>query len=79
MLFRSGFGTWDEKAEYEASVWDYHTKKLVGKVSSIADGTSYMPAIVIPIPLIAQVQNEACSAMANQLQSFFSSSNNQAN
>ncbi|WDE13194.1 hypothetical protein [Thalassomonas haliotis] len=74
-----GFGTWDEKAEYEASVWDYRTKKLVGKVSSIADGTSYMPAIVIPIPLLAQVQSQACSAMANQLQSFFSNSQNQAN
>ena len=71
-----GFGTWDEKAEYEASVWDYRTKKLVGKVSSIADGTSYMPAIVIPIPLLAQVQSEACTAMANQLQSFFSNSSN---
>lgn len=73
-----GFGTWDERAEYEASVWDYRTKKLVGKVSSVADGTSYMPAIIIPIPILARVQHEACNAMANQLHSFFSTSDSPA-
>jgi len=66
-----GFGTWDNKAEYEASIWDYRTKKLVGKVSSVADGTSYMPAIVVPIPLIAPVQADACKAMGKQLRNFF--------
>ena len=69
-----GFGTWDKTSEYEASVWDYRTQKLIGKVSSIADGTSYMPAVVIPIPLIAAVQKEACKGMANQLKQFFDSS-----
>lgn len=66
-----GFGTWDTKAQYEASIWDYRTQTLVGKVSSVADGTSYMPAIVIPIPIIAPVQADACKAMGRQLQSFF--------
>jgi hypothetical protein len=69
-----GFGTWDDKAEYEAKIWDYKTRQLVGKVSSVADGTSYMPAFVIPIPLIAAVQGEACRAMAVQLGSFFTES-----
>jgi len=66
-----GFGTWDNSAEYEASIWDYRTKTFVGKVSSIAEGTSYMPAIVVPIPLIAPVQADACKAMGIQLQNFF--------
>ncbi|SFB99214.1 hypothetical protein SAMN02745724_00654 [Pseudoalteromonas denitrificans DSM 6059] len=69
-----GFGTWDKKAEYEASIWDYKNKKLIGKVSSEADGTSYMPAIVIPIPIIAQVQADACKGMAVQLKHFFNNS-----
>lgn len=66
-----GFGTWDNSAEYEASIWDYRTRTFVGKVSSVAEGTSYMPAIVVPIPLIAPVQADACKAMGIQLQNFF--------
>lgn len=69
-----GFGTWDKTAEYEASIWDYQSKKLIGKVSSVADGTSYMPAVVVPIPLIAPVQKEACNGMARQLLHFFNTS-----
>jgi len=69
-----GFGSWDHSSEYEASVWDYRSHKLIGKVSSVADGTSYMPAVVIPIPLIAPVQAEACKGMASQLKQFFSTS-----
>lgn len=68
-----GFGTWDTKAEYEATIWNYKSRQLVGKVSSVADGTSYMPAVVVPIPIIAPVQADACKAMANQLSSFFGS------
>jgi hypothetical protein len=66
-----GFGTWDKKASYEASVWDYQTKQQIGKVRSMAEGTSYVPAVVVPIPIIAPVQGDACEAMALQLQSFF--------
>ena len=66
-----GFGTWDTRSEYEATIWNYKTRQLVGKVSSVADGTSYMPAVVIPIPIIAPVQADACKAMAAQLGSFF--------
>ncbi len=68
-----GFGTWDSQAEYEASVWDYRTKQQIGKVSSVAEGTSYVPAVVVPIPIIATVQTDACEAMSVQLQSFFTS------
>lgn len=65
-----GFGTWDKESDYEASVWDFRDQELSGKLSADAKGTSYMPAIVIPIPLIARVQNNACKGMAAQLQQF---------
>jgi len=68
-----GFGTWDNESQYEASIWDYKTKVQIGKVSSFAEGTSYVPAVVVPIPLIATVQTDACEAMALQLQTFFTS------
>ncbi len=66
-----GFGTWDKESDYEATIWDYRDLQNLGKISADAEGTSYMPAVVIPIPLIARVQNNACKAMADQLYSFF--------
>lgn len=66
-----GFGTWDKRADYEATIWDYSQRKVVGKINGTADGTSYMPAIVIPIPIIAPVQSDVCKAIGLQLRSFF--------
>jgi hypothetical protein len=66
-----GFGSWDKKANYEATIWDYGKKEMVGKINGTADGTSYMPAIVVPIPIIAPVQADVCKAIGVQLRSFF--------
>jgi hypothetical protein len=66
-----GFGTWDKKADYEATVWDYNKREMIGKISGTAEGTSYMPAIVIPIPIIAPVQDDVCEAIGLQLRDFF--------
>lgn len=66
-----GFGTWDKESEYEASIWDYDKRRLSGKISAGATGTSYMPAVVVPIPLIARVQANACKGMGGQLRNFF--------
>lgn len=65
-----GFGTWDKESDYEAHIWDYRKKENLGQISADASGTSYMPAVVVPIPLIAQVQKNACKAMGLQLRSF---------
>ncbi|GAA6153432.1 hypothetical protein [Pseudoteredinibacter isoporae] len=66
-----GFGSWDEKSDYEASVWDYQKQSLVAKVSADAKGTSYMPALVVPIPLLARVQSNACKGLGSQLRDIF--------
>ncbi len=65
-----GFLTWEKDSSYEASVWNTHTGKTAGRVSSDAAGTSYMPALVVPIPIIARVQNSACTSLASQLKQF---------
>ncbi len=65
-----GFGTWDKESDYEASIWDYDQRRLSGKISAGATGTSYMPAVVVPIPLIARVQANACKGMGSQLRHF---------
>ena len=65
-----GFATWDDEANYEASVWDFKALNFSGKISAETKGTSYMPAVFIPVPLLARVQANACKSMAEQIRSF---------
>ena len=68
-----GFGTWDNESKYEAAIWDFENLVTVGQISTEAKGTSYMPAVVVPIPLIARVKSNACKGMGEQLRSFLGS------
>jgi hypothetical protein len=65
-----GFLTWENDSSYEATVWDVRSGSAVGRVSSDAIGTSYIPAVVVPVPLIARVQNSACNSLSQQLKTF---------
>jgi hypothetical protein len=65
-----GYATWDDEASYEAVIWDFKDLNLAGKISAESSGTSYLPAIIVPIPLLARVQSNACSSMASQIKSF---------
>ena len=65
-----GFTKWDDTANYEASIWDFKEVALSGKISTETEGTSYIPALVIPIPLLARVKSNACNSMATQIKQF---------
>lgn len=65
-----GFAYWEDEANYEASIWDFKDLSLSGKISAETQGTSFMPAVIIPIPLLARVQSNACKSMAVQIESF---------
>lgn len=65
-----GFGTWQDDSNFEAEVWDLDTLESVGSISTDAIGQSYMPALVVPIPLIARVEANACNGLGNQLKQF---------
>ena len=66
-----GFGTWEDTSDYETEVWNIETLREIARVSTEAVGTSYMPAFVVPIPLLARVESEACQGMGTQLVRFF--------
>lgn len=68
-----GFGTWGNDSKYEATIWDFTNLAEVGRISTTASGQSYMPAVVLPIPIIAPVQGTACDSVGNQLLQFLSS------
>jgi len=65
-----GFAWWQNDADYEASIWDLEGLESAGSVTADVSGTSFLPALVIPIPLIARAQAKACKALAGQLREF---------
>ena len=65
-----GFKSWDDESHYEASIWDLEQSRISGKINTETSGTSYVPAVIIPIPLLARVKATACNAMADQLLTF---------
>ena len=71
-----GFAWWQNDADYEASVWDLDELESVGTVTTDVSGTSFLPALVIPIPLIARAQSKACKTLAGQLRQFIINADN---
>ncbi len=65
-----GFGTWEDDSNFDARIWDVGSFSNVGTINTDASGQSYLPALVIPIPLIARVEANACSRLADQLKEF---------
>ncbi len=67
-----GFGTWGDEADYEAVIWDFTDRAEVGRVHTNTSGQSYMPALIIPIPIIARVKGAACDGIGEQILKFLS-------
>lgn len=65
-----GFAWWQNDADYEASIWDLDGFESAGTVTADVSGTSFLPALVVPIPLIARTQTAACKDLAEQLRAF---------
>ena len=65
-----GFAWWQNDSKYDATVWDITALQSAGTVSADVSGTSYFPAIIIPIPLIARTRSKACKGLADQLKLF---------
>ena len=65
-----GFAWWQNDADYEAIVWDLDVHETAGTITADVSGTSFLPALVVPIPLIARTQTKACKGLATQLKAF---------
>jgi hypothetical protein len=69
-----GITWWEDDASYDAAVWDLRHRTEAGSVSADVHGTSMIPALIIPVPLIARTQSAACKDMARELQEFITES-----
>lgn len=65
-----GFAWWQNDADYNAAVWDLKGLESAGSITADVSGTSFLPALVVPIPLIARAQAAACKGLAEQLRTF---------
>lgn len=65
-----GFAWWQNASDYTAAIWDLDGLESAGTISADVEGTSFLPALVIPIPLIARTQAAACKSLATQLHAF---------
>lgn len=65
-----GFGSWEDDSNFDARVWDVSSFANVGTISADATGQSYVPALIVPIPLLARVEANTCNSLAIQLQQF---------
>ena len=62
-----GVAWWQNNSEYTASVWDLDELSDMGDMKANVRGTSVIPALVIPIPIIARTREKACDSLAGQL------------
>ena len=67
-----GLAWWENDSSYEAAIWDIEDGTSAGEVSAAVHGTSMIPAVLIPVPLIARTQAAACKGLARELQTFIS-------
>jgi len=65
-----GLAWWEDDSSYKAAIWDIREGKLAGEVSADVHGTSVIPAVIIPVPIIARTKSAACKGLAKELQSF---------
>lgn len=68
-----GLAWWEDDARYDATVWDIEQLENAGTIYADFRGRSVMPAIIIPIPLIARPQAHACRGLTDQLREFLTS------
>jgi hypothetical protein len=65
-----GLAWWEDDSSYKAAIWDIREGKSAGEVSAKVHGTSVIPAIIIPVPIIARTKSAACKGLAKELRSF---------
>ena len=69
-----GLAWWENLSAYEATIWDLEDGISTGSIAANVNGTSIMPALIIPMPFIARTQAKACKGLSRQLKTFITGS-----
>jgi len=62
-----GWASWTDRGTYNAKIWDIKNGVETGTFNVDSTGTSHLVGVVLPVPLLARVESEACEAMAQRV------------
>lgn len=62
-----GWTQWTDQGSYEATIWDLKERGEIGSFNIESSGTSHLVGLIVPVPLLAQVESDACTATAQRI------------
>jgi len=65
-----GLASWTDQGTYKADVWDIKNVADAGTIDVESSGTSHLAGLIVPIPMLASVESDACEAMATEIVNF---------
>jgi hypothetical protein len=68
-----GFVWADKRTGLDAAIWDLAAAGAPGHAAAVVEGTSAMPAVILPIPIPAATQSAACRTLGDQISGSISS------
>jgi len=72
-----GFVSWEQHSDYEISIWDTEQIIQVGRMSATTSGTSFVPAVLIPVPFVSPVKGNTCRNLGEQISRFLNNQTDQ--
>jgi hypothetical protein len=65
-----GFLAWQRTSDVSATVWDLKRSILAAGIAAKVSGTSMMPAMMLPVPLIPPTETAVCKELGRHLARF---------
>ena len=62
-----GFSWSDKETQINAALWTIDGEREPERLTALQQGTSIMPAVLLPIPIPADTQTGACKALSNHV------------
>lgn len=62
-----GWTQWKDQGSYEATIWDLKEQGETGSFNIESSGTSHLVGLIVPVPLLARVESDACMATAQRI------------
>jgi hypothetical protein len=63
-----GLAYGDRETSLAANLWDLQEGQAAGSAEAAKQGTTVVPAFILPIPLIARTESPACQDLANLIE-----------
>jgi len=62
-----GFAWQDETTALSATIWSLADANVAQREDAKAEGTSVVPAFLLPVPILAQTRQEACNELGSRI------------